>query len=72
MRAIIKGVTATYRKQKLPFVSIELQKLNEQELGLFFQTRMMQTMYIGDLMNVNAFDQPSVEMYKEETRKALN
>jgi glucose-6-phosphate isomerase len=32
---------------------------------------MMETMYLGYLMDVNPFDQPGVEKYKKETRKLL-
>ena len=32
---------------------------------------MMEIMYLGQLMNVNAFDQPAVEQYKQRTRELL-
>jgi glucose-6-phosphate isomerase len=33
--------------------------------------RMLETMYVAELMNLNAFDQPNVELYKDKTRKIL-
>ncbi len=33
--------------------------------------KMLETVYLAQLMNVNAFDQPNVELYKAETRKIL-
>jgi glucose-6-phosphate isomerase len=32
---------------------------------------MMETLFLGKLLNVNPFDQPNVESYKRETRKIL-
>jgi len=32
---------------------------------------MMEMMYLGFLLDINAFGQPKVEMYKSETRKTL-
>jgi glucose-6-phosphate isomerase len=32
---------------------------------------MIEMMYLGKLMNVNAFDQPSVEYYKVEIKRIL-
>ena len=72
MRAIVGGVTATYKKLNRPFISIELDRINEKELGYYMQFRMIEMMYLARLLNVNAFDQPNVEQYKEETRKLLN
>lgn len=71
MRAIVGGVTATYQKLKHPFITIELERLDEKELGYYLQFRMMEMMYLAHLLNVNAFDQPNVEDYKTETKKHL-
>lgn len=71
MHAIVQGVTATYQKAKLPFVECTFEKINEESLGSFLQMRMIEIMYLGELMNVNAFDQPNVEGYKVETKKRL-
>jgi glucose-6-phosphate isomerase len=32
---------------------------------------MIMVPYLADLLQVNPFDQPQVELYKEETRKIL-
>lgn len=71
MRAIYGGVTSAYRKKKLPFTEIRLADTSERSLGEFLQFKMMEIMYLGKLMNVNAFDQPNVELYKTETKKLL-
>ncbi|MCX6715025.1 MAG: hypothetical protein NTX72_04375 [Candidatus Uhrbacteria bacterium] len=71
MEAVVGGVVAAYQKSKLPFVECVFDKLDELSLGNFLQMRMLQIMYLGELMNVNAFDQPNVEAYKVETKKRL-
>ncbi|OGL77211.1 hypothetical protein A3E97_05440 [Candidatus Uhrbacteria bacterium RIFCSPHIGHO2_12_FULL_47_12] len=71
MSEIVGGVTATYQKLKRPFLSIELEAVSEKELGYYLQFRMVEMMYLAQLMSVNAFDQPAVEGYKVETKKRL-
>ncbi|MEK7452548.1 MAG: hypothetical protein AAB664_04365 [Patescibacteria group bacterium] len=71
MSAIVGGVCATYKKINRPFLSIELEHIHEQELGYYLQFRMIEMMYLAELLNVNCFDQPNVELYKVETRKLL-
>ena len=34
--------------------------------------KMVEIMYLAYLMDVNAFDQPQVELYKEEIRRRLS
>ncbi|MAG28887.1 hypothetical protein CL632_01950 [bacterium] len=71
MDAIYDGTVASYQKRGLPFVEVILEKINEEELGAFLQFKMIETMLLGRLMNINAFDQPNVEEYKEITRELL-
>lgn len=71
MRAIIDGTKNAYRKQGLPYVEVVFDGVGEEELGAFMQFKMIEMMYLGNLMGVNAFDQPHVELYKTETKKIL-
>ncbi len=71
MNAIFGGVKAAYKKNNLPYLIIELGKISEQSLGYYLQFRMIEMMYLAQLLKVNAFNQPSVEDYKKETRKLL-
>ncbi len=71
MQAIRQGVTTAYERSRLPFREIILPQQTPYELGMCMQFMMLETMYLGHLLGVNAFDQPSVESYKEETRKIL-
>ena len=71
MQAIYGGVKTAYTQKTLPFAEIDLGKADARELGYYLQFRMLEVMYLGRLMEVNAFDQPAVEMYKEVTRTLL-
>ena len=71
MDAILAGVKSAYKKSQLPFIDITLEEVCEYTLGQFMQFKMLEVMYLGQLMDVNVFNQPSVELYKEETRKIL-
>ncbi len=71
MLAILEGVKAAYRKRHIPFAEVMLPEVNEFYLGQYLQMKMIEMMYLAKLLGVNAFDQPDVEAYKEETRKLL-
>jgi glucose-6-phosphate isomerase len=70
--AIYGGVMAAYQEQSLPYRATIFDDGNvAYSLGLFMGMRMLETMYVAQLMNVNAFNQPSVELYKNKTRDIL-
>jgi len=71
MNAILGGVKAAFLKHDLPFMEIMLDNISPLSLGQFMQFKMVEIMILGKLLGVNAFDQPSVESYKQETRKIL-
>lgn len=71
MNAILTGTKRAYTKQKLPFTEIAFSRLDAAELGAFMQFKMMETVFLAKLLKVNAFDQPAVELYKEETMRSL-
>jgi glucose-6-phosphate isomerase len=52
-------------------MDVELPYKSEYPIGQFLQFKMIETIYLGYLLNVNPFNQPNVESYKEETRKIL-
>ena len=70
--AILKGVKIAYEKKGLPFMEALLPDITPASLGAFMQFKMMEMMYLGQLFNVNPFDQPNVESYKIETKNILN
>ncbi len=69
--ALFQGARTAYRSVGLPYMDIELGGTDESSLGAFMQFAMIEVMCLAYLMRVNAFDQPAVELYKEEARKAL-
>jgi len=72
MDAILEGTKKAFRKDKRPFVEITLPDKSEGSVGQFLQFKMIVTIYLGYLLNVNPFDQPDVESYKKETREILS
>jgi glucose-6-phosphate isomerase len=68
---IYQGVKNTYIKKSLPFTEYILEEVSETELGYFMQFKMLETMYLGKLLEVNTFDQPNVEDYKSEVRNLM-
>jgi glucose-6-phosphate isomerase len=71
IKAILEGTKTAYSKKNLPFIELIIDEINEYELGAFLQFKMVETMFLGQLLEVNAFDQPNVEDYKVETRELL-
>ncbi len=71
MDAIQIGVQIAYKKQHIPFVQIQIAQINEYTIGSLLQFYMCTVMYLGELLQVNTYDQPNVELYKIETKKLL-
>jgi len=71
VRAIYEGVRTAYRTHALPSISVELDSVSPRELGAWMALHMVVVMYTAELFGVNAFDQPAVEDYKNETRRIL-
>lgn len=71
MNAILNGVQAAYMADDRPFIEVALPEKNEFYIAQYMQYAMCQMIYLGFLLNVNPFDQPHVELYKEQTRKML-
>lgn len=69
--AIYRGVGDTYRARGVSFGEISLSDLDPESLGATMQFFMCTVMHLAHLLNINAFDQPDVESYKENTRQIL-
>ena len=57
-----------FTSKKIPFRSFVIYKRNEQALGELFCFFILETILLGRALNVNPFDQPSVELIKKETK----
>tara|TARA_B100000780_G_scaffold253968_1_gene201802 strand:- start:1257 stop:2405 length:1149 start_codon:yes stop_codon:yes gene_type:complete len=60
-----------FLKKKIPFRSFEIIHKNEKSLGELFCFFILETILLGRALNVNPYDQPSVELIKKETKKIL-
>ncbi len=69
--AIYGGVVGAYHEKQLPHRTVIFEDEHAYELGLFMAMRMRETMYVAELLNLNAFDQPNVEDYKKKTKAIL-
>ncbi len=69
--AILESVKITFQNRNIPFTHTKLEALNETSLAGFMQTKMIEVMFLGKLMQVDTFNQPDVEEYKKETRRIL-
>ena len=59
------------KNKKIPFREINIQKFNEDTIGKLFLQFIMETIFLGKLININPFDQPAVEEVKVLTKKFL-
>ena len=66
-----KATENIFRKKNIPFRSFKVLLRSEESLGELFTFFMLETILLGDLMKVNPFDQPSVELIKTETKRIL-
>jgi len=60
-----------FKKKGIPFRSFEILERDEQTLGELFCFFILETILIGRALNIKAFNQPAVELVKEETKKIL-
>ena len=60
-----------FKKKNIPFRSFNVLRRSEQALGELFTFFMLETILLGEITKVNPFDQPSVELIKEETNRIL-
>ena len=66
-----KATEIVFNKKNIPYRSFEIKKRDEKTLGELFCFFILETILIGKSLNVNPFDQPSVELIKKETKKLL-
>lgn len=54
-----------------PNLTIKIDKINEENLGALFMLFEGATAFLGEFFNINAFNQPGVELSKELTKKEI-
>ena len=65
------GVVAAYEEEQLPYRATIFEEELSYSLGLFMAMRMREVMYTAHLLNVDTFNQPNVELYKNKTKEIL-
>jgi len=69
--AIYGGVIGAYQETQLPYRATVFEENLAYSVGQFMAMRMREVMYTAHLLNLNAFDQPNVELYKTKTREIM-
>lgn len=67
LTAEAKATAHALAKAGQPNYTVTLERLDAYNLGWLLQHLMWQTAFLGELWNINAFDQPGVELGKEYT-----
>ena len=65
------AMISLFKTKKIPFLSIELQKRNEETIGELFSYFILETVFTGESLKINPFNQPAVEQLKKLTKKNL-
>ena len=60
-----------FKKQNIPFRTFLIKKRNEEVLGELFTFFILETILLSKTINVNPFNQPSVELIKKQTKNIL-
>lgn len=71
-KAIFQGVTEAYADEQRPFMVCTLEEKNAYQLGQFMMMKMIETLLLARLWNINPFDQPAVELYKSRAQDLMN
>ena len=66
-----KATENVFNKKKIPFRSFEINRRDEKTLGELFTFFILETILLGRCLDLNPFDQPSVELIKKETKRIL-
>jgi len=61
----------SFTKKGIPFREFKIKKIDEETLGELFSFFIIETVIVGNLLDVNPFDQPAVEEIKINTKKIL-
>ena len=62
---------SVFSQRNIPFRSFQINKRDETSLGELFVFFILETILLGKVLNLNPYDQPSVELIKNETKKNL-
>lgn len=69
---VIDSVIRAHSKGNVPCLEIEMDKLTEENVGMLIYFFQLSAAFSGYLFGIDPFNQPGVEVYKQEVRDALN
>lgn len=69
---VIDSVIRAHSKGNVPCLEIEMDELTEENIGILIYFFQLSAAFSGYLFGVEPFNQPGVEVYKQEVRVALN
>lgn len=67
----MEGTKGALSEVNRPHVTISLSEISEKNIGALFLLLEGATAFLGEFLNINAFDQPGVELSKNITRELL-
>jgi len=71
METEMMGTIGALTENARPNLTVEIDKVDEYHMGGLFMLFEAATAFLGEMMNINAYDQPGVERSKEITKKLL-
>tara|TARA_B100000963_G_scaffold92899_1_gene80002 strand:+ start:342 stop:1496 length:1155 start_codon:yes stop_codon:yes gene_type:complete len=71
MYAQKKATEKVFNTKNIPFRSFEVKKRDEETMGQLFCFFVLETILLGKALNIDPYNQPSVELIKKETKKIL-
>ncbi len=67
----MEGTVQALTQNERPNITIEIERIDEETLGELFMLFEGATAFLGEFFNINAFDQPGVELSKQITKQLL-
>ena len=67
----MQATQRVFSKKKIPYRSFLINNRSEEALGELFCFFIIETILLGKALSVNPYDQPAVELIKNETKKIL-
>ena len=65
------AIISLFKNKKIPFLSIEIKKRNEETLGELFSYFILETVFLAENLKINPYNQPAVEQLKIITKQNL-
>ena len=72
MYAQKKATEKVFNTKNIPFRSFEVKKRDEETMGQLFCFFVLETILLGKALNIDPYNQPSVELIKKETKNKRN